>query len=46
MLLTGSVHHMTIVTLEKPEDDDPLQKLWNAGKRTLDSWLGDAAKRA
>ena len=25
MLLTGSVHHMTIVTLEQPGGEDPLQ---------------------
>lgn len=25
VLLTGSVHHMTIVTLEQPGSEDPLQ---------------------
>ena len=44
VLLTGSVHHMTIVTLEKPGNEDPLQKLWNAGQRTLDSMLSAASR--
>lgn len=33
--LTGAVHHMDIVTLDEGGNDDPLQALWDAGKRSV-----------
>ena len=35
VLLTGAVHHMQIVTIDKPGFDDPLTMVWEFGKRLL-----------
>ena len=33
VILTGAVHHMQIITLEKQGIDDPLQMAWDFGQR-------------
>ena len=38
--LTGAVHHMEIITLDEPGSDDPLQELWDAGKRSIRAIFG------
>jgi len=33
--MTGAVHHMQVVTVERPGSDDPLQMMWEFSKKSL-----------